>query len=296
MKKFFILLAIACLGIFAACNNAEVQRLTAQRDSLLVVTHMQDSLQAEIDSYMETLATTLDSIRVQESILSIRVDENGKPLKKEQIQENLQLVSEVLQRQRQRIDELDAKLVEQNKTTAYYKKLVNHLRKEIEAKDAEIVSMSEELNKKNATIANLNTKVNSLEKDVKDISNKSQKQEEKINEQAKTINEQSVKLNTAYVFIGTKKELKKAGLLKKGVVSGGRVNTEGLDLSVFKQMDIRKVQQMTLDSYKPKVLTAHPASSYEITVDEDSFDDISYFKIKNPSDFWSLSNFLIIQL
>ena len=93
---------------------------------------------------------------------------------------------------------------------------------------------------------------------------------------------------------GSKKELKKAGLLKN--LSGGKLDPEGIDLSLFKQMDLRKVQEFKIDSYKPKILTTHPKSSYELYVDEDSDDDVSFLKIKDPSSFWSMSNFLIIQL
>lgn len=288
MKKLSIILTVACVGILASCTSfGPGKRVKMERDSLLVAAHQRDSV-------LEVLATSLDSIRIQEGILTVRKDENGKPLKRDQIRQNLKTLSDLIQRQKERIEELESKLTDSDKTTAYYKTLVAQLRKDIAAKDEEIVRMARELNQKNETIAQLNTEVSTLKNDVEDLSSKSREQEKKIDEQAKTIQQQTVKMNTAYVMIGTKKELKKAGLLKN--LSGGKLDPEGIDLSLFKQMDLRKVQEFKIDSYKPKILTTHPKSSYELSVDEDSDDDVSYLKIKDPSSFWSMSNFLIIQL
>jgi len=288
MKRLCIILAVACVGILTGCTSiGPGKRVKQERDSLLVAAHQRDSV-------LEVLATSLDSIRIQEGILTVRKDENGKPLKRDQIRQNLKLLSEVIQRQKERIEELESKLTDEGKTTAYYKTLVAQLRKDIAAKDEEILRMTRELSQKNETIAQLNTEVTTLKNDVADISAKNKEQEKKIDEQAKTITAQTVKMNTAYVMIGTKKELKKAGLLKN--INGGKLDPEGIDLSLFKQMDLRKVQEFKIDSYKPKILTTHPKSSYELSVDEDSDDDVSFLKIKDPATFWSMSNFLIIQL
>ena len=300
MKKSIILLAIAFFGLLVSCNNSsqqkEIERLSAKLDSLQTVTQQQDSVQMAIDHYMETLATTLDSIRVQENILTVRVDENGKPLKRQQIKENLQLLSDVIQRQRERIEELEAQMGNEGKSIAYYKTLVAHMRQELDEKDAEIARMQQELSQKDVTIARLNTRVNSLEQDVEDMSNRAREQEVALSQQAEALVAQSNMLNTGYVKIATKKELKKAGFLKKGVFSGGQLNTDGLDISSFMQVDIRNFQEIALSSYKPKILTAHPSSSYVLEFDKESDDDITYLVIKDPASFWSLSNFLVIQL
>ena len=288
MKKLSIILTVLCVGILAGCTSfGPGKRVKQERDSLRVAAQQRDSV-------LEVLATSLDSIRIQEGILTVRKDENGKPLKRDQIRQNLKILSDIIQRQKERIEELESKLTDEGKTTAYYKTLVSQLRKDIAAKDEEIIRMTRELGQKNETIAQLNTEVSTLKNDVADMSAKTKEQEKKIDEHAKTISAQTVKMNTAYVMIGTKKELKKAGLLKN--ISGGKLDPEGVDLSQFKQMDLRKVQEFKIDSYKPKILTTHPKSSYELTMDEDSDDDISYLKIKDPSSFWSMSNFLIIQL
>lgn len=296
MKKLCIVLAVVLASMFVSCNTKQLKQVTAQRDSLLVITQQQDSLQAEVDEYMETLASTLDSIKTQESILTVQKDENGRPLKRKEILDNLQTLGDVIQRQRERIDELDAKLVKQGKEASNYRTVITHLRAEIDAKNDQIAKMQDELNRKEAAIATLNTKVTSLEKDVADYSTKNKEQEKKIAEQAEVVTKQSRMLNTGYVFMGTKKEMKKAGLREKGVLKNGQLNPEGLDMSVFKNVDTRTFKKFTIPAYKPKLLTTHPASSYELQLDEDSFEDITYLIIKDSKAFWSVSSYLVIQI
>lgn len=296
MKKLSIILAVVLASTFVSCNTKQLKQVTAQRDSLLVITAQQDSLQAEVDEYMETLASTLDSIKTQESILTVQKDENGRPLKRKEIISNLQTLGEVIQRQRERIEELDAKLVKQGKEASSYRTVIAHLRTEIETKNEQIAKMEEELQRKEAAIATLNTRVVSLEKDVADYSTKTKEQEKQIAEQAEIVTKQSRMLNTGYVFMGTSKDMKKAGLKKKGVLKGGQLNPEGLDMGIFKNVDTRTFKQYTIPAYKPKLLTTHPASSYELKLDEDSFEDITYLIIKDTKAFWSVSSYLVIQL
>ena len=156
--------------------------------------------------------------------------------------------------------------------------------------------MEAELNKKDATISTLTSKVSSLEQDVENISTRSREQDEQLAQQAKQLAQQDKQLNTAHVIVGTKKELKKAGIMAKGVLKNGQVNPELVDLSVFTDVDIRSFKEITLSAYRPKLLTNHPKSSYELNSDEDSDEDITFLIIKDPTAFWSMSSFLVIQL
>ena len=301
MKKNILLLTLACVSLFAACNNSskdkEIERLSALSDSLMTVTQKQDSVQAVMDNYLETLASTMDSIRIQEKILTVTKDENGRPLKRQQIRENLLLLSDVIHRQRQRIEQLEAKLIGRGQdSTSNYRTLIAHLYSEIDTKNAEIAKMEQELSQKNYAISQLNTRVSSLEQDVEDISRRAQEQEQMLTEQAEVLTAQNNVINTGYVKIAKKKELKAEGFLKKGIFNGGRLDTDGLNMASFTPVDIREFHEVTLSSYKPKVLTSHPSSSYELRQDKESDEDVTYLVIKDPAAFWSLSNYLVIQL
>ena len=113
--------------------------------------------------------------------------------------------------------------------------------------------------------------------------------------EAKAAPAASASVSGYYMKIGTKSELKSAGLLDKNVIKKGIVNTEGLNMSIFKKIDIRSTREIEINAYKPKLLTSHPNKSYEMKLDEDSEEDITYLKIKDVDAFWSQSHFLVIQ-
>lgn len=299
-KDYLLLcLAAAAFLITPSCGNykKEIARLQTQKDSLLIVTHEQDSAKAVVDEYLETIASTLDSIRVQERILTIKTDDNGRALSKKQIRENLQLLSEVIQRQRARIEELENGMAGRGiDASSHYRSLISHLYEEIDSKNAEIERMERELINSRAEIGNLKKRVSSLEDDVESISQQSEGQRKTIAEQEQVLTAQAQKINTAYIKIGKKKDLKNAGLLKVGLFTGSQIDAGAVDLSLFTPIDIREFKEIMLSSYKPKLLTNHPSGSYKMELDKDSDEDITYLTILDAKAFWSLSKFLVIQL
>lgn len=300
MKHQRLLLVFAVLTGFSllSCENKQQQReiaeLKTRCDSLQVLTQMQDSSRAVIESYVETIALTLDSIKIQEQLLTVKVDENGRPLKKQEIKKNLDLLANVIKRQRERIELLEAQLLHQGvDSTSHYRTLISHLYDEIDKKNAQIEQMKLDIARQNQIITHLNTRVANLESDVEAISTHAKEQAETIAMQTEIMNAQNEQLNIGYLFIGTRKELTRAGILTKGLFTGGKLNASELDLSHFEQIDIREVHDVTCNSSRPKLLSSHPANSYEFIKNQDK---TSTLVIKDPGAFWSLSNFLIIQL
>ena len=101
------------------------------------------------------------------------------------------------------------------------------------------------------------------------------------------LNVQTNLLNEAYVFIGTKKELKGADLLKRG-----KLNMSDVDMSQFTKIDIRQTKQFTIPSKKPEILTQAPANSYTLEkIDKKT----SVLTITDPAAFWSVSKILVIR-
>lgn len=95
-------------------------------------------------------------------------------------------------------------------------------------------------------------------------------------------------LNNGYVLIGSKDDLRRKGILKNGRV----ISDAALDRSKFFQVDIRKWHEISFRAKKPRILTNMPASSYSLTTSGDGNFTLS---ITDPSDFWRISNYLIIQ-
>ncbi len=116
-------------------------------------------------------------------------------------------------------------------------------------------------------------------------------QEVKIAEQEEVLVQQDALLNEGYVKIGSKAELKAAGLLTGGFLKKNKVDMSSIDKSLFQKVDIRHVTEIPIPSKKPKLLSPAPADSYHFETDGGS----STLVITNPTRFWSVSNFLIIQ-
>lgn len=288
-----ILLCLFLASCGQSAREQQLEALRAERDSLIVVTQQQDSVKAVFDTYVETIAMSLDSIRTQEQILTLNVDENGRRLRKSEIKSNLELLGEVIKRQRERIEEMEALLLQRGvDSTSYYRTLISHLYEEIDAKKMQVEALQRELSRKNAEVSRLNKRVDMLEEDVASISEQAEEQASLIERQTEIMEAQDQMLNVGYVKIGTKKELQNAGIIKSNIFSGGKLNPAGVDKSLLDEVDIRHMDEVTLMSKKPKLLTSHPASSYRI----DYAPDMSVLVILDHNAFWSASNFLIIQL
>ncbi|MDE6448840.1 MAG: hypothetical protein K2L41_02015, partial [Muribaculaceae bacterium] len=99
-------------------------------------------------------------------------------------------------------------------------------------------------------------------------------------------------VTTAYVKIATKDELKKLGLLKGGgLFKKTKVDYSEFNKSVFDCIDITSTTSFRLPK-KYKILTSVPESSYTIQ----SEGDVRILTITDRDLFWSVSNYLVIQI
>ena len=285
-----LVLLVSCVS---STSKKEFAALQAERDSLLVLTHEQDSVKSVMDSYVETIALALDSIKFQEQILTIRVDENGKPLRRDEVKENLELLADVIRRQREKIEEMEARLLSQGvDSTSNYRSIISHLYEELDRKNAQIDEMQIELDRRAAEVRRLNKRVVNLENDVASIADHAKAQAEIIEMQTEILEAQNKQLNIGYIKIGNRKELQNAGIIKSGLFAGSKLNDKGVDTDLLDEIDLRDFTRISLSSKKPKLLTSHPVSSYSMEKDG----DMTTLVIINPAVFWSMSNCLIIQL
>jgi len=194
-------------------------------------------------------------------------------------------LKEVIEAQRLRVEELEAKLAESGKDNSGLRKIIAMFKAQLEAKDAEIQKLRVELGNKNRSIRQL-----------QEMSAKMQEenalQVQQIQQQEEALKTQDAMLNEGFVKIGTKAELKSAGILNKGTLfKKGGIAYEKLDTELFEKVDIRTFEKKVIPSKKVKILTQVPADSYTLQVEGDTTTLI----ITAPDKFWSVSNFLIIQ-
>lgn len=240
------------------------------------------------------MSAGLDSIAIQEGILYSGKTRDGVALNRNQIIANINSMAEILKRQREKIqslqDSLAMRSANPNKSSQSIEKLQNviaFLNKQLAEKDNEIQSLRRDVNSKNKDINQLRTSLS-------DMRNRAEKAENRTQVVTQALAKQDEIINECYIKIGTKKQLVASGLLKGGFLQKKKVNYEDVDKSKFNAVDIRKFREVTLKSNNPKILTPQPSNnSFHF---EENGDGTYTLVITNPTQFWSVSNFLIIQL
>lgn len=283
-----IILFIVSLFLLSGCGQSDkgLMALIAERDSIRQVNEEQTRRLTKINAMLETVNSTVDSIVAKEGLLFINVH-GDEPLTRADVLSNLENYERLLKHQSEKLDRLQ-KEMEEDEDSESTSGLVSILRNEIAVKDAMIAKLKDELQHKNVDIAQLRSQLASQNSTIR-------RHEETIaglnrvnKSQSVALARQDEALNYCYVLVGTKKDLERKGVVKKGkLLSDG-----ALDRSKFAKVDIRSYLELPFSAKKPRILTNMPQQSYTLTkVGKKEF----ILKINNPSDFWRISNYLVIQ-
>ena len=282
MKK--ILFLSVCIAMLSSCGSGSKQEaLKNQNDSLMIELANRNT---ELDEIMATFNEVQEGFR-QINEAENRVDLQGGALnegrsKSAQVKEDIRFISEKMQENREQIAKLEEQFKKSNYSSVQLKKAIANLTQELELKQEQIRTLQQELSSKNIRIAELDDAVTGLNEDVKDLAAKQVVKEATIAGQDKA-------LNAAWFVFGTKAELKEQKILEKGdVLKNGNFNQD-----YFTKIDIRTDTEIKLFSKRAELLSTHPAGSYQLAKDEKSQ---MVLKINNPTDFWSVSRYLVIQV
>lgn len=266
---------------FVSCNNNKNAQTADGSDSTAVVSEaLEDQEVAEMSAFINSVASCLDSIQVQENMIFNHPEGTTD---KQHMLTQLRSFKELLARKQQQIDALTAKNKAQEKsskqTIANLQKMVEYLNAQLAEKTARIAELEELVQTKDV-------KIDELRYNVKELTNESDYLKEQNYQQDK-------ELNTRYYCVGSKKELSEKGLLKGGFLKKKKVNNAAIDKSLFKAVDVRSFKTLKLQSKKPKVVSGNPQGSYTI---EKNGDGTSTLTIVDAEKFWNASAFLIIEL
>ena len=284
MKKVFVfggLFALMCTMI--ACGDKT--KSNPEADSLRTQLSAQMEEMDEMNLFLDAVNMSMDSVVNMEGTV-LRTTGESPLSRKEQIQKNMEAYKLILQQQRERLDILEKKLKDNNAYAGKMQKTIAALKQQLEEKDQAIIKLSEELEQRNFQIEELKDNVDNLNVQVAELEEDSKAKQDEIKEKTDQMNE-------AYVFIGDKNALKKAGLIEGGsLLKKSKLNTSNIDKKLFKKVDIRNVKSFQIPDSKPEVLTQMPAGSYEITKTGNNSSELT---ITDPARFWGVSRFLIIR-
>ena len=262
-------------------DEAQQNANTERDDSLRTALAEKDSLL----SLFATISEGIYQIKEMENLLSVSNLSNESPSRKQEIINDIKLIKLDIESRRRSLENLEARLSKSNNYNEEMKKTIEALRSQIAMQEETIANLQAELAAANIKISDLNKDVDSL------ITRNAETTIEK-----KAAQEESIRLNnalnTCYYVIGSKSELKEHKIIESGFLRKTKVMESDYELSYFTRADKRTLNEIPLHSKKVKVLSKHPADSYQIVTDGDS----KTLVINNKTKFWELSNYLIIQI
>ncbi|MDE7409703.1 MAG: hypothetical protein K2N09_06745 [Muribaculaceae bacterium] len=285
----YFILSLSLL-LLTGCGDAggNMARLQTERDSLITVNERQKERLNNYDQAVILLNSTLDSIAQEEKMIFVNAGNVEGPITKDIVRLNLERFESILNHQKERINQLELKIKARNDSSDKSLSLIAHLQDQIKLKDTQILQLRKEIEKKNVDITRLQEQVESQQYTIDSQTVKIDELNKRTQRQNEALARQDAILNNGYVLLGTKADLQRKGILKKGKL----VSESMLDRSKFKQVDMRHWKEVTFTAKKPRILSNMPVSSYQLTTDgQGSFT----LNIINPSDFWKITSYLIIQ-
>lgn len=287
-----VALAICIAPLLTSCNNknSNIKQILAERDSIIKIKEAKSAELGELNKFVATISDGLDSLARQENVLFSNKSKDGIIVSREQIKQNLKFFEDMLNRQRKKIQQLQDSVATKgatNQSVAKLNSIIDFLNLQLEEKENEIKKLKGVLSDQSKSISELQRTLTAMH-------SRAEKAEKKAETFKSALTTQDEIINECYVKIGTKKQLKDAGLLKTGFLKKKKIEYSNIDKSKFTKVDIRKFRSIQLHSNNPKILTPMPSTnSFHFN---DNLDGNITLVIDNPTKFWSVSNYLIIQL
>lgn len=293
MKKSVLMFLLSGAVIFTACNGG---KMTPQEEALKQANDSLRQANAEMHNYYEEMInfiTEIDadmqSIKSAENYVIEQHNDTGDITLSAQtrIKEDIELMSLTLNRNRERIAELERRLKSSSSNSAALQRSVELLKAQIAEKDSLIVSLQESLAARDVRIQELDVVVDKLTVKVKDLDVMRKNQQTVIDTQDAALNE------VYYVYAYTDQLRENYILTGGGLFSKTEVLKGDFNQDFFVKADKRKLKTIFLESKKVKVCTNHAAGSYELVQDEEGFYSLNILDIDK---FWALSPYLVVEL
>lgn len=292
MKKSYLFFVSALFMLTACWGNKSGQspeELQQQNDSLRQANAEIRNYYEEIVNSMTEIDADMQAIKNAENFVVEQRNDTGDITVSTQsrIKADIELMSKTLERNRERIAELEKKLNSSLANSASLKKAIEHYKQQIAEKDSLIVGLQASLAERDVRIAELDAAVGNLTTQVTDLTNIRNKQENIIATQDAALNE------VYYVYAYTDALRQNNILTGGGLFSKTAVMKEDFNKDFFTKADRRALSSIFLESKKVKVCTLHPTGSYELVKDDEGFYTLN---ILDPDKFWTTSRYLVVEL
>jgi chromosome segregation ATPase len=207
------------------------------------------------------------------------------PDRKAQLRNDMELLQKSVADRKKRLADLEKRLKQSQNYNEEMRKTIETMKQQLENQQATIDDLTKQLAQAHIVINTLNTRVDSLNT----VNNEVREETARAKEETTRVTNE---MNVCYYAIGNKKELKQNHIIETGFLKKTKIMEGDYEKSYFTKADKRTLSNIPLHSKKAKLLSKHPAGTYQI-VDEGGTKSLH---ITDPGRFWELSNYLIVQI
>jgi len=289
MAALVLVLIIGTIVVSKNNKNRASDALLLQNQKLEMTNQLsqRDSIINGWVTAFNEIESDIQKITAKEKILTIQSnDPEISQDKKAEILKELVYIKGMIDSNKKKLSALNAQLRNSGIKIAGLQNQIDTLNANIAQRDNDMAALRTDLENRDVQIGELNVKVGNMQTAL-------------LNDSTK-ISQQTAEMNKAYVVSGTFKDLKEKGVVIKegGVLGLGKkesLQENFQDDNLFTQVDITKTKTIPVNSKSAKLVTEHPASSYEMVKDE-SNKTIAYIEIKDPATFWKLSKYAVVEV
>lgn len=275
--------------LFTACKDEEKEHAIQQ---VSVLTSSKDSIENAMVTTLDEINQNLDMIRDKQGII-VNADGKESISRKEAILKNISMINALIADNQKKIEELNEQAKKLGKEKSALSRLAKQTKARIEKQEEEIAMLKEQLANESYKVSDLNKRMNDMQ-----VSNEILTTEKMaLSETNSRLDED---LNKAYFTVGKYKDLRDKKLVEKtgGVLGIGKkeslANTFYKNKTSFREVDVRETKVIPIEGKDPKLVTFHPAGSYELIEDKDNKN--ASLAIKDPEEFWSTSKYLVVEV
>ncbi len=274
----FVSLALLIYGCKEYKAPVANRPTVAKDDSLQQIISQRDTQINNMMATMNEIQEGFNEISEAENRVNL-IQDDERADKASQIKEDIKFIADRMQQNRELIKKLQGQLRDSDFKSQELKKVIANMLRQLDEKDQQLQQLRAELDAKNIHIAELDETISNLNNNVTELKSES-------DEKSQIINNQETQLNTAWYVFGTRPELK-----DQRILMGDKVLQQNFNKNYFTKIDIRVTREIKLYSKSARLLTSHPAGSYELTRDNNKMYTLA---ITNPQLFWSTSKYLVV--
>lgn len=274
----FVSLALLLYGCKEYKAPVANRPTVAKDDSLQQIISQRDTQINNMMATMNEIQEGFNEISEAENRVNL-IQDDERADKASQIKEDIKFIADRMQQNRELIKKLQGQLRDSDFKSQELKKVIANMLRQLDEKDQQLQQLRAELDAKNIHIAELDETISNLNNNMTELKSES-------DEKSQIINNQETQLNTAWYVFGTRPELK-----DQRILMGDKVLQQNFNKNYFTKIDIRVTREIKLYSKSARLLTSHPAGSYELTRDNNKMYTLA---ITNPQLFWSTSKYLVV--